>query len=356
MARRKKSIFERLQQGLLSRHERRKLAHKVAGSDPGLSIVHPHAAGIDVGNGSHFVAVPPDRDENPVREFGCWTAALQQMARWLVACRIDTVAMQSTGVYWMALYDILVQHGLRVVLVNARDTKNVPGRKTDVQECQWLMKLHTYGLLRDSFHLQSSIQSVQTVWRIRSRHVEEAARSIQHMQKELNKMNVQLANTISDLSGVTGQAIIGAILAGERDPHRLAELSDPHIQASREEIAHSLEGNWREDILFELQQAVDSYRFTHRQMQECDRKLQNYLAQLPSRTLEKSGDGSGKAAGAEQERAEVAQTRRECADPGSAPGTTADLRSGSHLDRRDQYHFRPDHRFRGGNGPERIPG
>lgn len=123
MARRKRSIFERLQQGLLTRNERRKLAHKVAGSDPGLSIVHPHAAGIDVGNGSHFVAVPPDRDENPVREFGCWTAALQQMAQWLVACRIDTVAMQSTGVYWIALYDILVQHGLRVVLVNARDTK-----------------------------------------------------------------------------------------------------------------------------------------------------------------------------------------------------------------------------------------
>ena len=289
MARRKRSIFERLQQGLLTRNERRKLAHKVAGSDPGLSIVHSHAAGIDVGNGSHFVAVPPDRDENPVREFGCWTAALQQMAQWLVACRIDTVAMQSTGVYWIALYDILVQHGLRVVLVNARDTKNVPGRKTDVQECQWLMKLHTYGLLRDSFHLQSPMQCVRTVWRIRGRHVEEAARSIQHMQKALTKMNVQLANTISDISGVTGQAIIGAILAGERDPHRLAELSDPHIQASREEIAHSLEGNWREDILFELQQAVDSYRFTHRQMQECDRKLQNYLAQLPSRTLENPG-------------------------------------------------------------------
>ncbi len=286
MGRRKMSTFERLKGGLLNRNQRRKLAQRVAAADPGLSIINPHAAGIDVGNESHFAAVPPDRDPTPVREFGCWTAALREMAQWLRRCGIDTVAMQSTGVYWMPLYDILEEHGIRVVLVNAQHTKNMPGRKTDVQECQWLMKLHTYGLLRDSFRLAPNMEGVRTFWRVRERHVAEAARTIQHMQKALTKMNVQLANTISDLSGLTGQAIIGAILQGERDPYQLADLSDPHIQASREEVARSLEGNWREEVLFELQQAVDSYHFAQRQIQQCDAKLQACLANLPSRTLE----------------------------------------------------------------------
>lgn len=148
------------------------------------------------------------------------------------------------------------------------------------------MKLHTYGLLRDSFHLPAQMEGVRTVWRVRQRHVEEAGRSIQHMQKALTKMNIQLANTISDISGLTGQAIIHAILQGQRDPYALADLRDPHIQASREEIARSLEGTWREDLLFELKQAVDSYQFAQRQMQECDQQLQTYLAALPNRTLE----------------------------------------------------------------------
>jgi transposase len=287
MRKRKMSTFERLNSGRMPRKQRRELARRVAAADPGLSIVNPHAAGIDVGNASHFAAVPPDRDPLPVREFGFWTADLHKMAEWLVSCRIDTVAMQSTGVYWIPLYDILEKHGLRVVLVNARHTQNVPGRKTDVQECQWLMKLHTYGLLRDSFRLAHNLEGVRTVWRVRGRHVEEAARSVQHMQKALTKMNVQLANVISDVSGLTGQAIVGAILRGERDPHKLAALSDPHIQASQEEIARSLEGTWREDVLFELQQAVDSYQFAHRQIRECDAKLRAYLGSLESRVLEK---------------------------------------------------------------------
>lgn len=145
MAKRRMSTFERLEGGRLNRKKRRELARQIVAADPRLSIVHANAGGIDVGNESHYVAVPPDRDPNPVREFGCWTAALNQMAEWLKSCRIDTVAMQATGVYWIALYDVLEQHGIRVVLVNAQHTKNVPGRKTDVQECQWLMKLHTYG-------------------------------------------------------------------------------------------------------------------------------------------------------------------------------------------------------------------
>jgi transposase len=286
MAKRKMSNFERLNSGRLNRSQRRELGRRVVAADPGLTIVNANAGGIDVGNESHYVAVPPDRDPNPVREFGCWTAALNQMAEWLKSCRIDTVAMQATGVYWIALYDILAQHSIRVVLVNAQHNKNVPGRKTDVQECQWLMKLHTYGLLRDSFRLAQEIESVRTIWRLRDRHVKEAGRTVQHMQKALTKMNIQLANVISDINGVSGQLIIAAILKGERDPWKLADLKDYRIQASQEEVARSLEGNWREDVLFELQQAVDSYQFAHRQMQECDRKLEAYLASLPTRTLD----------------------------------------------------------------------
>lgn len=286
MTKRRMSTFERLESGRLNRKQRRELARQVAAGDPGLTIVHTHAGGIDVGNESHYVAVPPDRDPNPVREFGCWTAALNQMAEWLGSCRIDTVALQATGVYWIALYDVLEQHGIRVVVVNAQHTKNVPGRKTDVQECQWLMKLHTYGLLRDSFRLAQEMEKVRTIWRLRDRHVKEAGRAVQHMQKALTKMNIQLANVISDINGFTGQQIIAAILQGERDPWKLADLKDPRIRASREEVARSLEGNWREDVLFELQQAVDSYHFAHRQMQECDGKLEGYMAGLPARSLD----------------------------------------------------------------------
>ena len=286
MAKRRMSTFERLRAGRMSRAQRRELGRRVAAGDPGLTVVHANAGGIDVGNESHFVAVPPDRDENPVREFGCWTRALQEMAEWLQSCRVDTVAMQATGVYWIALYDILEQHGIRVILVNAQHTRNVPGRKTDVQECQWLMKLHTYGLLRDSFRLQQEMEYVRTIWRIRDRHVKDAGRAVQHMQKALTKMNVQLANVISDISGLSGQAIITAILRGQRDPFQPADLVDYRVRASREEVARSLEGNWRPDVLFELQQAVDSYHFAHRQMRECDEKLAGYLASLPTRTLE----------------------------------------------------------------------
>jgi transposase len=178
MAKRKMSTFERLESGRLNRKQRRELERRVAAADPGLTIVHGNAGGIDVGNESHYVAVAPDRDPNPVREFGCWTAALNEMAEWLKSCRIDTVAMQATGVYWIALYDVLEQHGIRAVLVNAQHTSNVPGRKTDVQECQWLMKLHTYGLLRDSFRLAPEMENVRTIWRLRDRHVKEAGRAV----------------------------------------------------------------------------------------------------------------------------------------------------------------------------------
>jgi transposase len=290
MAKQKKSTFERLRSGGLNRQQRRDLARRLASNDPGLTIVHPNSGGIDVGNESHFVAVPPDRDPNPVQEFGCWTADLKRMAAWLSACRIDTVSMQATGVYSIPLYDILTAQGIRVVLVNAQHTKNVPGRKSDVQECQWLIKLHTYGLLRDSFRLEEKMEGVRTIWRLRDRHVKDASRAVQHMQKALTKMNIQLANVISDITGVSGQAIIAEILKGERDPWKLADLKHEMVRASREEVARSLEGNWRADLLFELRQAVDSYEFAHKQMRECDRKLESFLASLPTRTLERPSE------------------------------------------------------------------
>src|SRR5215472_8408942 len=270
MTKRKKSTFERLESGKWSRKERRELQRLLCAAEPGLSVVHPHAAGIDVGNESHFVAVPPDRDPQPVREFGSWTAALREMAEWLKSCGIRTVAMQSTGVYWVALQEVLEAAGLEVYLVSARGTKNLPGRKSDVQECQWLLKLHTYGLLRNSFHPPEQIRAVRTIWRQRDRLVKEAGREVQQMQKALTTMNVQLANAISDVSGVTGQAIIRAILRGERDPQQLAKLRDWRVAASEAEIAHSLEGNWREDVLFELQQVVDASDFHQKQIAACD--------------------------------------------------------------------------------------
>jgi transposase len=275
------SIYERLTAG--NRKLRKDLQRRLYSDHPGLDVVHANAAGIDIGNESHFVAVPPAKDAEPVREFGSWTADLERMAEWLKSCGIETVAMQSTGVYWFAVYDVLEKHGLKVFLVNASHTKNLPGRKSDVQESQWLMKLHTYGLLRNSFRPPEEIRPIRAIWRLRDRHVHDAARSVQHMQKALTSMNVHLANAISDISGTSGQAIIRSILAGERNPQKLAQLCDQRIQASEEEVARSLEGNWQEDQLFELQHAVDEYDFRLKQIAECDSKLEAYLAVLPAR-------------------------------------------------------------------------
>ncbi len=208
-----------------TRKERKELARRLRSEDPGLEVMHPDAAGIDVGNSAHYVAVRGDRDAEPVRRFECFTADLYRMADWLRSCGVKTVAMQSTGVYWIPLYDILEEYGFAVFLVNARQTKNLPGRKSDVQESQWLLKLHTYGLLNNSFQPTSDIRVLRTYWRQRAEHAVGMATCIQRMQKALTQMNIQLANVISDLSGRTGQAIVRAILAGERDPNKLAELT-----------------------------------------------------------------------------------------------------------------------------------
>ena len=268
----------------MNRKQRREMTRKIQSEDISLEMIHPDAAGIDIGNESHYVAVPPTRDSQPVRRFGCTTAELKAMADWLKQCGIRTVAMQSTGVYWIAVYDILEQAGLEVYLVNARDTKNLPGRKSDVQESQWLMKLHTYGLLRNSFRPSQEIRTMRSYWRQRNDLVQSAGRHIQRIQKALTQMNIQLANVLSDVSGMTGQAIIKAILAGERDPHKLAAFRDHRVKASEEEIARSLEGNWEEDVLFVLKQEQDGYEFCQKQMTECDQRLEQYLQQREDRS------------------------------------------------------------------------
>jgi len=268
----------------MNRKQQLETMRKIQSEDLSLEMVHPDAAGIDIGNESHYVAVPPKRDSQPVRRFGCTTAELKAMAEWLKQCRIRTVAMQSTGVYWIAVYDILEEAGLQVYLVNARETKNLPGRKSDVQESQWLMKLHTYGLLRNSFRPAQEIRRLRTYWRQRNDLVRSAGRHIQRMQKALTQMNIQLANVLSDVSGMTGQAIIKAILGGQRDPHKLAEFRDPRVKASEEQIARSLEGNWEEDLLFVLKQEQDGYEFCQKQMAECDRRLEQYLREREDRS------------------------------------------------------------------------
>jgi transposase len=285
------STYERLQKGLrLSGKQRDELRQRLHSADPGLTIVHPDAAGIDVGSKSHFVAVPAGRDPQPVLEFGSWTGDLKKLALWLKSCGIRTVAMQSTGVYWIALQEVLEAEGIEVFLVNARGTKNLPGRKSDVQECQWLMKLHTYGLLRNSFRPPQQIRAVRTIWRLRDRLVGDAGRTIQQMQKALTTMNIQLSNAISDISGVTGQAIIRAIVKGEQDPWKLAKLRDCRIEASEEEVAHSLEGHWREDVVFELEQVLECYDFYQKRIAACDQQLQKYMAGLPDRKLDVAVD------------------------------------------------------------------
>lgn len=251
--------------------------------EDGLPELNRNAAGIDVGNAEHYVAVPPGRDPEPVRSFGSFTADLHRMAQWLKACGIETVVMQATGVYWVALYQILEDHGFRVNVVNARHTKTLPGRKTDVLECQWLQKLHTFGLLNNSFRPTEEIRILRTYLRQRENLVAAASKCIQHMQKTLTQMNVQLANVISDISGVTGMAILRAIVAGERNPDKLASRKDGRIRATREQIAQSLEGDWREELLFVLQQSLELYDTYLGKITECDQRIEAHLKTIQSK-------------------------------------------------------------------------
>jgi transposase len=246
--------------------------------------VHPDAAGIDVGAREHFVAVPPDRDVRPVRRFETFTADLHRLADWLGECGIKTVALESTGVYWIPLFEILDRRGFDVLLVDARRLKSVPGRKTDALDCQWLQQLHSYGLLAGAFRPDDATCVLRSYLRQRAMLIEHASHHIQHMHKALEQMNVKLNNVLSDITGQTGMAIIEAILAGERDPVALARFRDWRCKHSEEMIAKALHGNWREDHLFELQQAVELYRIYRSKLVECDERIESYLARFEDKS------------------------------------------------------------------------
>jgi transposase len=248
-----------------------------------MEIVHPDAAGIDVGGSEHWVAVSPERDAERVRRFGCFTADLREMAEWLIEKGVRSVALQSTGVYWMPVLEVLEQHGLEVYLVNARHTKNLPGRKSDIQECQWLMKLHAFGLLNNSFQPTDEIRVARSLWRQRGNLVGAASSSIQRMQKVLTEMNIQLSDVLSDLSGASGMAILHAILGGQRDPWKLTALAKSGVQAKPADIAKSLEGNWREELLFILRQEVELYETYQQKIAGCDEQLREHLQSFGSK-------------------------------------------------------------------------
>jgi len=242
-----------------------------------------NAAGIDIGAREVFVAVPPDRDEHPVRAFATFTASLQELAGWLVRCGVTTVAMESTGVYWIPLYDILEEHGLKACLVNARNMRNVPGRRTDWHECQWLQYLHSVGLLRPAFRPEAEVCAVRSLIRHRGELVQAASQHTQHMHKALTQMNLQIHHVISDLTGVTGLAIVDAILAGERDSVKLAQLRDPRVKASQEIICQSLVGNWRREHLFTLKQSRELYGIYQQHIVACDQEIEKLLEEFKPR-------------------------------------------------------------------------
>ena len=249
---------------------------------PVARVLEPNAAGIDIAATEVYVAVPTGRDPQPVRRFSTFTDDLHRLADWLQACRVQSVAMESTGVFWIPLFQILEDHGFRVCLVNARHVKNVPGRKTDVSDCQWLQYLHSVGLLRASHRPTQTICAVRSIWRHRESLVQMAAVHIQHMQKALDQMNLQLHHVISDITGTTGLAIISAVLDGERNPENLATLRDPRIVASRETIARTLVGDYRVEHLFTLRQSLQAYRQYQQWIAACDSEIERQLQVLPS--------------------------------------------------------------------------
>ena len=245
-----------------------------------LSRVNFGAAGVDVGASSHFVAVPEGRCEQPVREFASFTADLYRLADWLAECGVETVAMESTGVYWIPLFGVLEERGFRVMLMDPRRIKNVPGRKSDVLDCQWLQQLHTYGLLSAAFRPEADIRRLRSYLRQRAMLVEYAAQHVQHMQKALTQMNVKLHQVISDITGKTGMTILEAIVGGERDPRKLAQFRDPRTKAGEAAIARSLEGHWREEHIFELTQALELYRVYQSKIAECDREIEAHMGRF----------------------------------------------------------------------------
>ena len=248
-----------------------------------LSYLNLNAAGVDIGATEIYIAVPGDRDPQPVRCFSTFTEDLHAAADWLKACHIETVAMESTGVYWIPLFQILEARGFQVFLVNAHHVKNVPGRKSDVSDCQWLQYLHSVGLLRASFRPEQAVCTVRSILRHREGLVQMASSHVQHMQKALDQMNLQLHHVISNITGLTGIRILDAILAGERNPHQLAKLRDRRVKAAEETIAKSLVGDYRREHLLTLRQSLAAFRQYQDWIADCDREIAQYLEQFESK-------------------------------------------------------------------------
>lgn len=248
-----------------------------------LPAPNPHVAGIDVGARQLYVAVPPGACARSVRSFDTFTEDLHALRDWLLECGVTSVALESTGVYWIPIFQILEAAGLEVVLVNARHCQNLPGRKTDVQDCQWLQYLHSVGLLRASFRPADQVCAVRTILRHRDGLVHGAARGVNHLHKALTQMNIQLQHVISDLTGVTGLAILQAILAGERDPHQLAALKDHRIKATRDVLAKGLRGDWRPEHLFTLRQSYELWDKHQQLITQCDEEMARMLAAFDTR-------------------------------------------------------------------------
>ncbi len=242
-----------------------------------MTVIHPHAAGIDVGDTLHAVAVPAGRDEQSVRIFGTMTADLEQIVQWLEKCGIETIALESTGVYWKPLFHSLIGHGFEVYLVNARHVRNVTGRKTDQSDAQWLQQLHSCGLLNSSYLPDNEQESLRTLVRFRRTLTEESSRFVLRMQKALELMNIKVHTVISDLTGKTGTAIVEAILAGERTAANFLPLIDARIKADRDVILRSLEGNWRQELLFTLEETYRCYQFFQQRIAKCDEAIKLQL-------------------------------------------------------------------------------
>lgn len=235
-----------------------------------IKIINPDSAGIDIGASSHFVAVPAGRDTVTVREFECYTPDIQKMIGWLKQCKIKTIVMESTGAYWIPVFEMLERAGFEVNLVDAHHVKNIRGRKSDVIDCQWLQQLHAHGLLSAAFRPEDKIVELRSYIRQRTALIEAAAVHVNRMQKSLIQMNIHLHNAISDITGVTGMAIVRAILSGQTNPTKLAEMRDPRCKQSQKVIESSLQGNYREEHLFTLKQALEAYDFYQKQVLECD--------------------------------------------------------------------------------------
>jgi transposase len=268
----------------MKRKNRDAKSQKQVGLDEAMPMLEPEGAGIDIGSRSHWVAINPQRDAEPVREFDTFTPDLNALVDWLSQCGVSSVVMEATGVYWVTLYELLESRAFKVYVVDAHAVRHLPGRpKSDVKDCQWLRRLHSYGLLRSSFRPPAQIRRLRSYLRSRSKLVEAAAQQQLRMQKALTLMNIKLHHVISDLMGLTGLSIVRAIVAGERDPKRLALFRDPRVQASQETIRKSLEGNWQVELLFDLKTGLESYDHFQNQIAAYDQQISQELKAVASK-------------------------------------------------------------------------